>query len=97
MLKRNGIECEEIRKLAEGRPNIGDRIRSGEIDLILNTAEGKGAKTDEAAMRGLAVRHGVPIITTLSGARAAVTGIEAVKAKAWGVRPMQDVSVPARR
>ena len=66
------------RKISEGaRPNILDKIANGEIHLIINTPTRKGADTDEGRIRAMAVRVGVPMITTITGARAAVQAIAA--------------------
>ncbi len=80
-----------VPKISEGaRPNIVDKIANGEIDLIINTPTRKGARTDEGKIRALAVREGVPMITTVSGARAAVQAIIAMRAGAWSVAAVQD-------
>jgi carbamoyl-phosphate synthase large subunit len=60
------------------------------VDLIVNTASRKGSNTDEGRIRAMAVRQGVPMITTIPGARAAVQAIAALKAGAWGVNATQD-------
>jgi carbamoyl-phosphate synthase large subunit len=88
-----------VPKLAEGRPNIADLITNGEIDLIINTPTRRGPKTDEGKIRALATIRRVPIITTMTGADAAVAGIAALRAaaddpadagNAWTVRPLQE-------
>jgi carbamoyl-phosphate synthase large subunit len=91
MLLQHSIETELLRKISEGaRPNILDKIANGEIQLILNTATRKGADTDEGRIRAYAVRAGVPMITTIAGARAAVQAIAALRAGAWSVAAVQD-------
>ncbi|MBU3729249.1 MAG: carbamoyl-phosphate synthase large subunit [Phycisphaerales bacterium] len=90
-LARHSVRTERIVKIAEGqRPNILDAIRSGEIHLIINTPTRKGGRTDEGQIRAQAVRSGVPIVTTVSGARAAVQAISALKAGSWDVAAIQD-------
>ena len=69
-----------VRKIHEGRPNLLDHLANGAIDLIVNTPSGKGARTDEGRIRASAVSHGVPCITTIAGARAAVAAMERLRA-----------------
>ncbi len=68
-----------------------DRIKNGEIDLIINTPSGKKPKTDEVAIRTQAVVQNIPCITTLSGASAAVNGIESLLRKGISVNSIQEV------
>ena len=89
-LRSAGIEATPIFKLAEGRPNIGDLIKNGQVHLIINTPTRKGPQTDEGRIRALAVLHRVPMITTLTGASAAAAAIRALRRGDWGVRPLQD-------
>jgi carbamoyl-phosphate synthase large subunit len=90
VLRKNGLEVEEVAKLGEGRPDVLDLIKNGEIKLIINTPGGKKTKVDETKIRSGAIMHMVPIITTLSSARATVTGLEAVKKKGFKVKALQD-------
>ena len=78
VLERSGIEAEFIHKLGAGRPDVLDALENGEIDLVINTPVGKGAHTDEGRIRRVAIGKNIPIITTISGAAAAVNGIEAL-------------------
>ncbi len=89
-LKSNGIDVEMIYKLKEGRPNVLDYIKNNEIDLIINTPQGKGPKEDEELIRSTAVLNNIPCITTISGAMAAVCGIEYLKKKSLDVISLQD-------
>jgi carbamoyl-phosphate synthase large subunit len=80
-----------LHKLSEGaRPTVLDVIANGEINLIINTPTKKGAKTDEGKIRANAVRAGIPMITTVSAARATVDAIAALRAGAWTVTAIQD-------
>lgn len=97
MLRRNGIECEvvlkasDIREGVEGK-SIVDRIREGEVDLILNTPAGSaGARHDGYDIRAAAVTVGVPLITTVQGVTAAVQGIEALREGVVSVRALQEL------
>ena len=92
LLSSHSIETSLIRKISEGaRPNILDRLANGEIDLIINTPTRKGGETDEGRIRAMAVRCRVPMITTMTGARAAVQAITALRAGSWSVAAMQDI------
>jgi carbamoyl-phosphate synthase large subunit len=90
-LSENGIEVEVLRKIHEGRPNCLDLLANDEISLIINTPSGKGARTDEGRIRAAAVSHGVPCITTLSAARAAVAALERLNQSELEVHALQDV------
>jgi carbamoyl-phosphate synthase large subunit len=79
VLANNGIPVHTVFKVGEGRPDIVDRIKNGDIDLVINTPGGKKPKADEVAIRSQSVAHDIPCITTLSGAEAAVNGIESFK------------------
>ncbi len=71
-----GITVATVRKIHEGRPNVLDHLANGSIALVINTPSGRGARTDEGRIRASAVSHGVPCITTIAGARAAVAALE---------------------
>jgi carbamoyl-phosphate synthase large subunit len=95
VLKRNGVlRVSMIHKIAEGRPNILDLLKNREIALVINTPAGKDPRADDAKIRAETVVHGVPCITVLSAASAAVNGIEAMRragAQSWlGVRALQE-------
>ena len=89
-LKRSGITAEVVKKIIDGQPNITDKIRNKEVQLIINTPTGKGPKLDEAKIRSLAVSFGIPCITTLNAARAAIQGIQAYRKKGRFVRTIQE-------
>lgn len=74
-----GVDIEKIKKVSQGSPNIRDAILNKEIDLIINTSEGKQSSQDGHIIRRLAIELGIPYVTTLSGARAALNAIEAVQ------------------
>ncbi len=89
-LREHGIEAEVINKISQGRPNVLDAIINRQIDLIINTPSGKGGKTEGYMIRRAAVDYGIPYITTVSGAKAAVTGIEAIKRGKLSVKSLQE-------
>jgi carbamoyl-phosphate synthase large subunit len=74
-----GITVEVVKKLHEGRPNLLDQMANGEIQMILNTPNGKGARTDEGRIRAASVTYGVPCVTTLPGCLAVVQSLEALR------------------
>jgi carbamoyl-phosphate synthase large subunit len=76
-LNERGVQAEKVYKVNEGRPNVVDLIKSGSIQLIVNTPLGRKSRYDEKAIRRAAVQHGVTCITTLSAASAAISGIRA--------------------
>jgi len=76
-LQENGVACEEIKKLYEGRPNILDSIANKEINLIINTPCSKTSQFDDSYIRKIAIKNKVPYITTMTAALASVKGISA--------------------
>ena len=90
-LASHGIAVAPVRKIAEGRPNLLDHLANGRIALIVNTPSGKGARTDEGRIRASAVSHGVPCITTIAGAKAAVAAIERLRQGPLRVYALQDL------
>jgi carbamoyl-phosphate synthase large subunit len=89
-LEEAGMQVTRVRKLSEGRPNLLDHMNDGQIKLVINTPSGKGARTDEGRIRAAAVQLGVPCITTLQGAEAAVKAMEALREEDMGVQALQD-------
>ncbi len=89
LLESNGIIVQPVYKLKEGRPNSVDMIKNGEIQLVVNTPRGMIPRHDENAISTAAYANNVCIMTTITGARAAVKGIRAMKAKLIDVRPLQ--------
>jgi carbamoyl-phosphate synthase large subunit len=91
LLASHSVDTDLIRKISEGaRPNILDKIANGEIDLIINTPTNTGAQTDEGQIRAMAVAARIPMITTITGARAVVQAIEALRGGTWQVAALQD-------
>ncbi|QDV33581.1 carbamoyl-phosphate synthase large subunit [Tautonia plasticadhaerens] len=95
-LAENGIAVSTVRKIQEGRPNVLDHLANNAIALIVNTPSGKGARTDEGRIRASAVSHGVPCITTLAGARAAVAAMERLREGELEVYALQDLLKSSR-
>ncbi len=90
VLRKAGIEATSVYKVNEGRPHIVDRIRSGVVDLIVNTPLGRESFFDEKAIRRAAMQYHIPCITTISGALAAVNGIRDLQREALSVRSLQE-------
>jgi carbamoyl-phosphate synthase large subunit len=88
-LRAQGVDTDVVFKINEGRPHIGDQVLNGGIDLIINTPLGRDSFFDDLTVRRIAMLHGVPCITTLTGAAAAVSGIRAMKNEALTVRSLQ--------
>ena len=80
-LAEHGIPAEPILKLHEGRPNIEDAIKNGDIQLVVNTPAGRSSEFDDSYIRKAAIRHKVPYITTTAAALAAAKGIAAHRAR----------------
>ena len=78
-LNTRGIVCGPILKIQEGRPNILDAIKNGDISLMINTPAGDQSQAADPEIRRAAVQYGLPYTTTLSGAVAAVAGIQSLK------------------
>ena len=89
-LSGNGVAATAVKKMHEGRPNLADGITNGEIHLVINTPAGKKSANDDSYIRKAAIKHRVPYITTIAGAIAAATGIEACRAGRSGVRSLQE-------
>ncbi len=89
-LEEAGIPIQHVKKIAEGHPNLIDHLKNGEVALIMNTPSGKGARTDEGRIRAAAVQHGVPCITTIQAAEAAVRAMEALREEDMNVQALQD-------
>jgi carbamoyl-phosphate synthase large subunit len=89
MLADAGIAVKKLAKIQEGRPNATDLIKNGQIQMVINTPGGMVPRRDENAIRSAAYAHNVCIMTTITGAEAAVNGIRALREKHVGVKPIQ--------
>jgi carbamoyl-phosphate synthase large subunit len=100
VLEAAGVKARAIPRLSEGRPNIADLITNRQVQLLINTPTSRGPTTDEGKIRAQATLHNISLITTITGAEAAVQAIAALRAgacgtgvpagDAWGVRPIQE-------
>ncbi|NLV74387.1 MAG: carbamoyl-phosphate synthase large subunit [Chloroflexi bacterium] len=89
-LRDQGLQVDRILKVSEGRPNGVDLIINGEINLVINTPLGSRAFGDEHLLRQAAISHGVPVLTTLSGAQAAIQAIECLRRGKVSVKSLQE-------
>ena len=91
-LREVGLKVENVFKVNEGRPNIVDHIKRGEIALVINTPLGRTSHFDEQAIRRAALQYGVPCVTTMTGAQAIVEAIGAREScDAIQVRSLQEM------
>ncbi|HEX3146040.1 MAG TPA: hypothetical protein VHQ64_18850, partial [Pyrinomonadaceae bacterium] len=99
-LREVGLECATVFKVNEGRPNVADYIKQGDIALVINTPLGRASHYDEQAIRRAALQHNVPCVTTMTGAQALVEALTArAENKPITVHPLQElhaVSASAR-
>jgi carbamoyl-phosphate synthase large subunit len=95
-IRRMGVPVERILQLSEGSPNVLDLIRSGEVDLVINTPTGSGARKDGWAIRRAAIRRGIPVITTMTGASAAQRAILAAHRDPAPLRSLQQLHARQR-
>ena len=89
-ISRMGVPVEPIDKIAEGSPNVVDYIEAGEVDIVINTPTGSGARADGYEIRSAATRRGIPCITTMTGASAAARAIGAGRGETE-VRSLQEM------
>ncbi len=90
VLEKAGLKVERIVKLLEGRPNVIDLLKNKEIQFVINTPSGAVPREDEVKIRTTAIYTGTPIMTTLSGAKAAARGIAALKKSGYSVKTLQE-------
>jgi carbamoyl-phosphate synthase large subunit len=95
-LREVGIDVESVFKVNEGRPNIVDHIKSGEIALVINTPLGRASHFDEQAIRRAALQYNVPCVTTMTGAQAIVEAITSRReSDVVNVRSLQELHAVA--
>jgi carbamoyl-phosphate synthase large subunit len=90
VLEKAGLKVQRVFKLDEGRPNTIDLLKNREIHLVINTPSGQSPRADEVKIRTTAVYTNTPIMTTLSGAKAAAQGIAALKKSGYQVKTIQE-------
>src|SRR5882762_3358218 len=90
VLEKAGLKVQRILKLSEGRPNAVDLLKNREIQLVINTPAGQTPRADEVKIRTTAVYTNTPIMTTISGAKAAALGIAALRKSGYEVKTLQE-------
>ncbi len=95
-IERMGVPVTRINKLGEGSPHVVDLIQGRRCDLVINTPTGSGARADGYEIRSAAVRHGIPCVTTMTGATAAARAIAAGRQSDAEVRSLQEIHGLAR-
>jgi carbamoyl-phosphate synthase large subunit len=90
-LAEAGVPAQEVPKLAEGRPNIVDFIKSQDVGLLINTPSGPVPRLDEVKIRGEAIRHNVPLLTTIAAAHASAKAVQALREGEIQVRCLQEI------
>ncbi len=85
-----GVECESVLKISEGRPNIEDHLKNGEIAMVINTSDNQSVKNDTTKIRQSVVRFSVPYITTIAAANAAVEAAKGLQRGDLSVKAIQD-------
>ncbi len=89
-LIEEGVPCERVNKVIEGRPHVVDAMKNGEVNLVFNTTEGQAAIADSASIRRVALMAKIPYYTTVAGCIAAANAIAALKTASLDVKPLQD-------
>ena len=89
-LKRNGLKAESVYKVGEGRPNVVDGIKNGDISLVINTPYGAMARYDEEAIGRASIQKGIVAITTLSAASAAIRALRSSLREKINVKSLQE-------
>lgn len=90
VLRSNDVKTEMVDKIGEGSTEIPELIKRGDIKLIINTPSGQRGQSDMKPIRSLAIMHGVPCITTIQGAQAAVNGMESILEGDLSVKSIQE-------
>ena len=88
-LESQGLSVRQVNKVLEGHPHVVDAMINGEVDLVFNTTEGQKAVEDSFSLRRTALMRAIPYYTTVSGARAALMAIAALKQGSLEVAPLQ--------
>lgn len=93
VLSSNGINVKMVPKIGEGKPDIIDLIKGNAINLVINVPAGKKSQIDSKPIRSAAVSQGIPYITTLEGAQAAISGMDSTERTGFTVKPIQDYTI----
>ena len=91
LLSENGINCNQIYKVGEGRPNIVDAIKNNEINMVINTPLGAQSRFDEYEIGKAAIKHKIQVITTIAGATAMLRAIRMIKSNKLNYTSLQEI------
>jgi carbamoyl-phosphate synthase large subunit len=89
VLRSNGVNAKEVHKIGEGKPDIIDLIKGDDVDLIINVVAGRRSQLDSKPIRSAAVVQGVPYITTLEAAQAAISALDSLEKTGFSVKSIQ--------
>jgi carbamoyl-phosphate synthase large subunit len=89
-LREHGVGTETVFKLKEGRPHVVDRIKNGEVDLIINTSMGKKTTSDAYEIRRTTLVYNIPYTTTIAGAKALAEAVGELQRGDWDVKTIQE-------
>jgi carbamoyl-phosphate synthase large subunit len=89
-LSERGIQTQYVNKLTQGRPNVEDAIKNGQVHLVINTGSGDTSSRDGYVIRRAALKYGIPYVTTAAGALAVSRAVAAMKARTLGVKCLQE-------
>jgi len=89
-LRDRGIPVDTVHKLREGRPHVVDRIKNGEVQLIINTSLGKKTSSDAYEIRRATLVYNIPYTTTIAGAKALAEAVGALQSGDWDVKTLQE-------
>ncbi len=92
VLRSNGVNAKEVPKIGEGKPDIIDLIKGDDVDLIINVVSGRRSQMDSKPIRSAAVVQGIPYITTLEAAQAAISGMDSLEKTGFSVKSIQNYS-----
>jgi carbamoyl-phosphate synthase large subunit len=90
-LLESGVSVTQLPRLDEGRPNLLDYIKNRDVELLINTPSGPKPRRDEIKMRSEALAHNLPVVSTVSGAKAMVNAIDALRHRGLTVRSLQEI------
>jgi carbamoyl-phosphate synthase large subunit len=90
VLRSNGVNAKEVPKIGEGKPDVIDLIKGGDIDLIINVVSGRKSQLDSKPIRSAAVVQGITYITTLEAAQAAISGLDSLERTGFSVKSIQE-------
>ena len=92
LINEAGIPAEKIKKLYQGRPNVLDAIKNGDVQIVLNTPIGKEGSHDDSYIRKAAIKARIPYMTTMAAAAASISGIRTVQKEGQiGVKSLQQI------